>query len=221
MKKYLILLAALASLSANANDFSSASFGVQYGIDDGIADSAIDHAESDLGGYARLSWNFYKHLFADYNISYSSFEGPSFQSSNFSSSAYASTTKQDFGVGYYLDLGSFSPYVKVNQNSYKLNYRSVRGNGASTTPDVEKGTENQDGYGLEFGSFIHMSDTWTVKVSGSIAKLDDVDLIETYLISDTKFNNDKWALDAAIGYRKIKGEDLAEFMPQIGVKYAF
>lgn len=220
MKKYLILLAALVSLSANANDFSSASFGIQYGIDDGIADNAIDHAESALGGYARLSWNFYKHFFADYNISYSSFEGPSFHSSNFSASANASTTKQDFGIGYYLELGSFAPYVKVNQNSYKLNYYSVRGNGTST-PYVNSGTQTEDGYGLEFGSFIHMSDTWKVKLSGSIAKLDDVDLIETYLISDTKFNNDKWALEAAIGYRTFKGEDMAEFMPQIGVKYAF
>lgn len=220
MKKHLILLAALTSLSASANDFSSASFGIQYGIDDGIADSAIGHADSDFGGYARLSWNFYKHLFADYNISYSSFEGPSFQNSNSSGSSNASTTKQDFGIGYYFDLGSFAPYVKVNQNSYKLHYWSVR-NKVNSTSDVDSGTDNQDGYGLEFGSFIHMSDTWTVKLSGSIAKLDNVDLIETYLISDTKFNNDKWALEAAIGYRTVKGEDMAEFMPQIGVKYAF
>jgi len=231
MKKHLILLAALTSLPAAANDFSSISFGAQYGIDDGLSDSVIGHAESSLGGYGRLSWNFYDHIFADYNISYSSFDGPSFQSQHFSTTTYASTTKQDFGIGYYFELGSYSPYIKVNKTSFKQSYKGTTGSftpgtNGITPPDISDASYTADGYGLELGSFIHMSENWTLKVLGSISKLEesgqDIDLYETYAISDTKFGSN-WAFEAALGYRKLKaqGADLGEFMPQVGLKYDF
>ncbi|MEO9496816.1 MAG: outer membrane beta-barrel protein [Vibrio splendidus] len=231
MKKHLILLAALTSLSANANDFSSVSFGVQYGIDDGLSDSVIGHAESNPGGYGRLSWNFYDHIFADYNISYSSFDGPSIQSQHSSTPTYASTTKQDFGLGYYFELGSYSPYVKVNKTSFKQSYKGTTesftpGVNGSTPPDISNESYTADGYGLELGSFIHISDNWSLKVLGSISKLEeshqDIDLYETYFISDTKFGSN-WAFEAALGYRKLKAQDIArgEFMPQVGLKYDF
>lgn len=227
MKKYIILLTALTSLSASANDFTFVSGGLQYGIDDGLSDSVIGHAESSLGGYGRLSWNFYDHIFADYNISYSSFDGPSFQSQNFSTSTYASTTKQDFGLGYYFELGSYSPYVKVNKTSFKQSYKGTAASFAhSAMGIISDESYTADGYGLELGSFIHMSDNWTMKVLGSISKLEesglDIDLYETYAISDTKFGSN-WAFEAALGYRKLKaqGADLGEFMPQVGLKYDF
>lgn len=228
MKKYIILLTALTSLSASANDFTFVSGGLQYGIDDGLSDSVIGQSEGSVGGYSRISWNFYDHLFADYSISYNSYDGPSFQSSTLSLSSYSSTTKQDFGLGYYFELGSFSPYVKINRTSFKQSYKGttdtfVPGGG---DPQIFKESYTLKGYGVELGSMIHMSDAWALRVLASVTEPEgdnqNLHLYETYLISDTQFSKN-WSFEAALGYRKLKDDyvNLGEFMPQVGVKYLF